>query len=270
MHAAGTSLLARPCDEQHSDGLVFATISEEGVQPALGKITVLKVREDSVELGALEEFLARPSFEVHPVARARTAMLLARNLDYGLIVAAYPLPDMGLRVFIDGLRRADSSSSETPLLVVGRHSLIDRARREGQGRLQSFLERDADPEELNKALKEAQGIARRANRRLLVHLDAQLAGQRVTRLVQTFDISESGMLLRTGHPLPVGSRLAVRLTLPDDPQTVDAQVEVVRHARKDLEAGAGMGVRFLDLRPDGQARLRQLVHEPQGSHPPVY
>ena len=229
----------------------------------MGKVTVLKVVEEPGEIGPLEEVLGRPSFEVHPVARARTAMLLAQNLDYQLIVASYPLPDMGLRVFIDGLRQRVSASSETPLIVVARRSLVARAQREGSGRLQTIVAREAAPEVFNGALKEAQGIARRTNHRVLVHLEAQVAGRQVARMVQTFDISESGMFLRTGNPLPVGSLIAVRLSLPDDPRPVDAQAEVVRHAHREVETGQGMGVRFLDLRPESQERLRELVQQPR-------
>ena len=59
----------------------------------------------------------------------------------------------------------------------------------------------------------------------------------------TRDLSKGGAFLHTRSPLPTGTRLSLRLSLPSWSAPIDLEAEVVRTAGE--EEPPGMGVRFL-------------------------
>jgi uncharacterized protein (TIGR02266 family) len=63
------------------------------------------------------------------------------------------------------------------------------------------------------------------------------------------EISGSGIFLKTQVLLSEGSMLTLRLTLPGLRQAFTVLGKVVRTVKGGLIAPAGMGIRFLDLRP---------------------
>ena len=67
------------------------------------------------------------------------------------------------------------------------------------------------------------------------------------------NISKGGIFIATHDPLPVGSQVTVRFTVPtiDEPITVDGEVRWVREFRDDIsEQVPGMGVQFKEELPD--------------------
>lgn len=63
------------------------------------------------------------------------------------------------------------------------------------------------------------------------------------------EISASGIFLKTSQLLAEGSMLTLRLTLPGIRQAFTVLGKVVRTVKGGLFAPAGMGIRFVDLRP---------------------
>ncbi|MBL8955076.1 MAG: PilZ domain-containing protein [Myxococcaceae bacterium] len=63
------------------------------------------------------------------------------------------------------------------------------------------------------------------------------------------EISASGIFLKTKTLLAEGSMLTLRLTLPGLKHAFTVLGKVVRTVKGGLLAPAGMGIRFLDLRP---------------------
>jgi uncharacterized protein (TIGR02266 family) len=63
------------------------------------------------------------------------------------------------------------------------------------------------------------------------------------------EISGSGIFLKTQVLLSEGSMLTLRVTLPGLKQAFTVLGKVVRTVKGGLFAPAGMGIRFLDLRP---------------------
>jgi len=70
---------------------------------------------------------------------------------------------------------------------------------------------------------------------------------------QATDISAGGVFIKAAEPLPVGSVLRVKITLPSG--QVEADGEVVRVTLN--EAHPGMGVKFINLPPE----IRQAIEE---------
>lgn len=75
------------------------------------------------------------------------------------------------------------------------------------------------------------------------------------------NISEGGLYLRTLAPLPEGTLLHVKFTLPHDTAAIEILSEVVRTfplgAR--FEGEPGMGLRFVDIREDALLRIRNFI-----------
>jgi uncharacterized protein (TIGR02266 family) len=75
------------------------------------------------------------------------------------------------------------------------------------------------------------------------------------------NLSEGGLYLRTLEPLPGGSILHIKFTLPHDTEPVEVAAEVVRTLSlgAQLEAEPGMGLHFVDIPEDTLLRIRNFV-----------
>lgn len=212
----------------------------------------------------LEPMLAGGKFEVHRAPTAHSVEVLARYLAFDLIVVGYPLAAMSIADLAGRLRRGGSASARTPLLVLAEPADVAETRRELRSNVR-VESAETPSDELRAVLGELLGIARRAPARVLVRLRAAGDGREsVARVCQTQNISTSGMLVRTKRPPPVGTRVRVELSLPDDPQPIRADAEVVRHTEPRSETASGFGVRFLSFDREGSDRLRAHVRRRAG------
>jgi uncharacterized protein (TIGR02266 family) len=98
----------------------------------------------------------------------------------------------------------------------------------------------------------------RAPAKMRVEIQEQDAPEKVLTSV---NISEGGLYLRTLDPLPGGTVLQVKFTLPHDTEAIACTVEVVRALPLGtrLEAEPGMGLRFIDLSGDNLGRIRNYI-----------
>ncbi len=68
------------------------------------------------------------------------------------------------------------------------------------------------------------------------------------------DLSEDGMFIATPASYLPGSVLDLKFRIFGDDMPIEVQAEV-RH----VEEGVGMGVRFLNLKPEDRKRVREFV-----------
>jgi uncharacterized protein (TIGR02266 family) len=75
------------------------------------------------------------------------------------------------------------------------------------------------------------------------------------------NLSEGGLYLRTLEPLPGGSILHIKFTLPHDTEPIEVTAEVVRTLSlgAQLEAEPGMGLHFIDIPENTLLRIRNFV-----------
>jgi hypothetical protein len=106
--------------------------------------------------------------------------------------------------------------------------------------------------------------------RVMVQLDATVDDGQVARMYQTQNLSQTGMLLRTRQPLPVGTDVAVQFLFPGDPMLsratlpggyvfVEGQAKVVRHTHPAKERVNGMALQFNALASSGSRRLGDFL-----------
>jgi uncharacterized protein (TIGR02266 family) len=77
------------------------------------------------------------------------------------------------------------------------------------------------------------------------------------------NVSSGGIFLITQEPYKPGTKLRIRFNLPDDPQAIEAEGEVVwwRARRENPERPPGMGVQFLRIDARARERIREFVHQ---------
>jgi len=96
---------------------------------------------------------------------------------------------------------------------------------------------------------------KRLSQRLMKSIEVEcrtIDAYRLSVPVRISDLSRSGAFLDTVNPLPVGTRLGLRFALRDYLFIVTAEVV---HQMPQF----GMGVRFLNLSPEGKAMLEGVL-----------
>lgn len=100
------------------------------------------------------------------------------------------------------------------------------------------------------------GPGDRKDRRTSARLPLEMWVEELTDASQVFrragNLSRGGMYLDQTIPIPVGTRVHLRFTMPGDhaPLTVDAEIVSISSA-----SALGMGVKFVDLAPHVQRRI---------------
>lgn len=94
----------------------------------------------------------------------------------------------------------------------------------------------------------------RKHARVALIQEVEYEGEVGTFRSRLSDLSEEGIFIDTATPFPPEAIVKVKFRLPDSEEPISATAEV-RHARK----GLGMGVRFLDLKPEDRKKISKLV-----------
>jgi uncharacterized protein (TIGR02266 family) len=100
--------------------------------------------------------------------------------------------------------------------------------------------------------QKADGAERRASARLPIEMwvEELLDGSQVFR--RAGNLSRGGMYLDQTIPIPVGTRVRLRFTLPGDNVPILVNGEIVSISATDA---LGMGVKFIAIDADAQARI---------------
>ncbi len=101
----------------------------------------------------------------------------------------------------------------------------------------------------------------RSTFRVPVKIPVEIEEGTPEKTLTCINISEGGLYLRTVDPLPEGTVLRVKFTLPHDSETIKLAAEVVHTLPlgTQFEAEPGMGLRFLDISDDTLSRIRNFV-----------
>ena len=99
------------------------------------------------------------------------------------------------------------------------------------------------------------GSDKRGAKRLAYPCEAECTGIGEGPLkTRLSDVSASGAFIDSLNPVPVGSRMTLKFTLPTGGVVVNAEVV---HSMPQF----GMGVRFLDLSEEQRRRIERAVEE---------
>ena len=221
-----------------------------------GLPSVLLIGLDDAGVGRVREALVPTGVAVATVADGRSALEMAPARRFSGLIVSYPLPDLPMSVFLDAVRRRGSAWQSTALLVVTGIALrADAEVYVGRGANRVVTIEEAGlvlADLLERLLATAPRVAIKVPGRIEVRADAYV--RRV--LCQTWNVSETGMLLRGPHTYPPATELRFELFMPGDVEPVRGRARVVRQTLPPREPMPGIGVAFSSFSNGDEARLR--------------
>ena len=220
----------------------------------LGAITDRKV------IQALDPLLSRETVDFNQVANGEACVILASTNSYDLILAQIPLMDMSAPRLLAGLRAYGSPSQDARILLLassGQAQAVEALRH----RSIDNVSLSASTSEFRSSVATALGVALRTSARVLVNLHVEVGESRSTQVYETANLSRTGMLVRTEHPLAVGTEFDFDLCLSDPDSVLQGNGYVVRHTNPIREKVRGMGVEFRDFGDEASDDLDLFVKE---------
>lgn len=221
------------------------------------KLKVLAVVNAGVLSSSLSEVFCRDSIALHHAQSGAAALILTGNSLYDLLVIEAPVADVPVESLMSSMQSLEWASVGTPALVITDDTQVESTTH----RLDSFavriLNKNAAKEQIQQAVSELLGVPIRSSSRLMINVEVRSADQTALRCFQSENISESGLLLKGAQAIPVGARVDLSFTLPDETEPLQAGALVVRHTGS--QETAGVGLRFVDLKPAEILRLRRFV-----------
>ena len=221
---------------------------------------VLAVGSGSSKLAATAPALLREGLEVDRVSSSETALALARNVGYHVVLLDYPPSGTAVTDLAQALVDAGLPDRRTYVVLVAESDKIEEARAYVGKGVDNVLSADATPGEFAQVLHQTLGAPPRVGIRIPVRIEVSLEGESSLVFRQTEDLSATGMLVRAPRALPVGTEVSFRLDLPDARSALEGKAQVVRHV---LDAGAqtvlATGLRFVSFKGDAAERLRSFV-----------
>lgn len=229
------------------------------------RLSILVVIASEVVFDQIHPLVSRSNVEITRVHSGQHALTLSSGSSYDLIVVQNPLPDIDFSEFFETIREPGSACDQAPMLILTRDDRLETVAVYLDGALAQACCIDAAPEQIQLALTELIGVAMRTKARLGVELTASVEHGSIQIFCQTVNISEVGLLLRLGRPLPLKTRVHLTLSLPDESEPIEATGEVLRHTVPGVDPVQGVAIRFLDFEDSGQLRLASFVGEHEQS-----
>jgi uncharacterized protein (TIGR02266 family) len=223
--------------------------------------SVLVVNADEELFAKIAPLLNRHALEVDRFPRARAALDLLSQVAVDVLIVGYPLPDVRTQELLDVVRRPDSPCRQSPLLLLARADELEEARRYiGRG-ANDAIAFEESAERLQAAVSRLLAVAPRSSLRTMVRIVVNIGEGAALEMSQTENLSETGMLVRTGEVYPLGSRLSFEFHLGGQSQPIRGEGEVVRQTTAGRESVRGIGIRFIALERDGLQRLQRFLRE---------
>ncbi len=181
---------------------------------------------------------------------------LHQTLKIDLVIAVLPLEDMTFDELV-----ATLSEHGLPRIVVIADEDEFKALSQRESDRLTVLSARLSASELGSHCSEFVRASPRAAQRIMARLEVNMGDTSRLRMVQTRDISSTGMKVATSELLPPGTWVKFAFNWPGDPAPVSGDAEVVRHTSRELEGVRGMGVRFTAFAGHDGRRLREHLRQ---------
>lgn len=214
----------------------------------------------------LERVFARDSITLHRAESGTGALVLAGNSLYDLVVLEDPLTDLTVDAVLTALQSLEWASAGAPGLVMTDPAKVETLATALEALPMRVLSKTAETVEIQQAIAELLGVSVRSSTRMMVNIEVGLESGTSLRCFQSQNVSESGLLLKGGRSLTIGTPLQLEFTLPDEPEPIRGTALVVRHTGRDEDAGVGL--RFVELERGEVLRLRRFVDRTLAERPP--
>ena len=221
---------------------------------------VLVIGADQAVLDRVAPMLHREEFDVHTVAPSRFVLDLVASTPFEVLLIMLPSTRLGLDEMVSAIRREGSSCRRAGVLVLAEPGLVDEAVEWLDGGVNRVVSLDWPEARIWQALADLLDVAERVDLRVLLEAELEVDGQAST-LVQTRNVSRSGLLVACDEPVRVGSRFDFSFYIRGAPQPVLGTAEVVRLVQSERGKVQGFGARFVSLASSGRELLARYIDD---------
>lgn len=181
-------------------------------------------------------------------------------LPFDAIVAAFPLPDMPVDLFLDAVRREGATCRKAGFVLVAERDALEEAEHfVGRG-ANRVLTPDLLADQLTHVLSRLCEVPPRVAVRGRLHLEVGLSPRAGHLVCHSENISTTGMLIRSDRSHPIGTQLNFELSMPGDSTPVRGLAVVVRRTLEEREPVTGFAVQFLSFNEEDKARFHTLLN----------
>jgi len=259
------SFLAAFFDQAVAAGLVESNVirSKAPSRPVGGAETkaILVVGFTPEWVARLGKFLARDDMEIFGEHSGTAAAELANWYPFRIVLSRFPVPGLEAAELLAGLRGVRSMCRHCGIILAAEAADLPTARAlVGQG-ANLVIPFDAVAAQLHDAIAVLEGVSRRAEVRIPVRVF--MPDLKAWHMLQSVNLSETGLLVRCPKAIAKGVELDVELSLPGESLPIRVRGEVVRATSPRRETVRGIAVRFLSFHQADKYRydtfLRRLV-----------
>lgn len=206
--------------------------------------------------------LSRMGFDIIPAESGVQALKLLKIISPDLIMLNVKMPGMdGLEVL--GRVKEHDKLSALPVIMVSTHSDDAAIRKSEELGCNGYLTKPIKVEQLHAAIEE--GLYRQLGRkrrhlRANINIRTTLIHQDAVEQLFTESISEGGVFVRKQFPLPVGTRVEMKIPLGSRDVLVNGKVIYIKKVFGDtFRVPPGMAIEFTDVPPEDTAALADFV-----------
>lgn len=202
-----------------------------------------------------QSLLLRKDNDIYRAATGSEALELFESSAVDLLIVDDRLSDMDALDLAQAVRN-HANGKNVSILILGNPPP------EGTPiGINRFLPKPVVGHDFEEACRMLLSIESRKEVRLLVYVQVQGYLQSNLFLCNSVNMSASGILLLTARKLRKGDSIQLQITLPREREKVRVSGEVVREAKEIGSRLNAYGVRFADVSPDDQERIRRFISE---------
>jgi hypothetical protein len=212
-------------------------------------------------VGRLGKFLDRDDMEIVGQPSGEMAAEMARWFPFRILISRFPIPKTEASAFLGELRGPKSMCRHSGVILAAESADVEAAQELVGHGANLVLAFDDVAAQLHDSIALLEGVSRRAEVRVPVR--AFLPDQKRWQVLQSANLSETGLLMRSPKPIAKGTELDLELALPGESAPIRVRGEVVRATSPRRESVRGVAVCFLSFHEADKYRydafLRRVV-----------
>ena len=207
----------------------------------------------------LDPLFSRKGLSVERVRGGTGLAARLRENRYELILFSAEGIDPMFPLTLSAIRKVQSPCRAASVLLAGTTPSDPIAVAALESGANGVLPWPAPPELCRERIAKFLDIPLRRDVRVLVKLKVSLETKTKRILCESQNLSKSGILIRSGEPLAIGTEAALEFTLPGEAAGISVRARVVRHTKVPKEPMPGIGLQFVDVPPDALSRLERFL-----------
>ncbi len=228
------------------------------------KHMLLIVDSSATYLFYMGMLLKRLEYAVHSVTTAEQALQSMDGILPSLVITETDLPSMnGVDLLIK--MKQNQRLQAIPVIIHTSSDDPDMRKMCMVVGCAGYIKKPCDPETLYKTIQAATEFTPRQNIRIDTSLRVEVSDETVrgkaVRTEEVTALSEGGLYIKTIIPAPVHTMLSLKIFIRDREIRTTASVQYSSAKTGGQHKVPGMGMKFVNIRPEDQAFVREFIRE---------